>query len=113
VEITELYILWSELNQRKLSPTLASAHNSCPDNATGQLGGNFLIITNVYVDQMLFTILTDSSRNTKNVKIIKIAVENANLCRKNMRYAHCAEICGNMRNMLQSHIHVKLTCLSN
>jgi len=54
----ELYILWSELNRRKLSPTLATAH-SCPDNAIGlvahvnlagmlnwasfgrQLGGNF------------------------------------------------------------------------
>ena len=63
VEITELYILWSELSQRKLSPTLASAHYSCPDNATGlagrQLGGNFLITTNVHVDQTLRTILTN------------------------------------------------------
>ena len=56
---TELYILcWSELSQRKLSPTLATAHYSSPDNAVGlvaqcelsgyvklgswrQLGGNF------------------------------------------------------------------------
>ena len=30
---TELYILWSELSRRKLSPTLATAHYSCPDNA--------------------------------------------------------------------------------
>jgi len=52
-------------------------------------------------------------RNTNN---IKIAVENANLCGKNMRYAHFAEICekcGNMRNMRQSHIRIKLTCLAN
>ena len=32
---TELYILWSELSRRKLSPTLATAHYSCPDNASG------------------------------------------------------------------------------
>ena len=31
---------------------------------------------------------------------------------KNMRYAHSAEICINMRNMGQSHICVKLTCLT-
>jgi len=61
---SELYILWSELSRRKLSPTLASAHYSCPDNAIGQVGrqfgGIFLIATitiNVYVDQMLCTIL--------------------------------------------------------
>jgi len=48
---TELYILRSEFSRRKLSPTLASAHYSCPDYAIGlvgrgnwrQLGGNFLI----------------------------------------------------------------------
>ena len=55
----ESYILWSELSRRKLSPTLASAHYSCPDNAIElvgrQLGGNFLIATNVYVDQRLCT----------------------------------------------------------
>ena len=61
---TELYILWSELSRRKLSPTLTSAHYSCPDNATGlvgrQFGGIFLfttITTDVYVDQTLCTIL--------------------------------------------------------
>jgi len=57
----------------------------------------------------------DSNRNTKNIKIIKIAVVNANLCGRNMRYAHFAEICekcGNMRNICQSYICVKLTCLS-
>ena len=58
---TELYILWSELNRRKLSPTLATAHYSCPDNAIGLVGrqsdGNFLIATNVYVDQTSCTIL--------------------------------------------------------
>jgi len=55
---------------------------------------------------------TDSSRNIKNTKMLKTAVENANLCGKNMRYAHFAEIrekCGNMRNMQQSHIRVKVT----
>jgi len=35
INITELYILWSELSQRKLSPTLATAHYSRPDNAIG------------------------------------------------------------------------------
>jgi len=43
----------------------------------------------------------DSSRNTKN---IKIAVENANLYGKNMRYAHFAamcEKCGNIQKMRQ------------
>ena len=34
----ELYILWSELTQRKLSPTLANAHYSCPDDAIGLVG---------------------------------------------------------------------------
>jgi len=50
-EMTELYIPWSELSWRKLSPTLAIAHYSCPDDAIGlvgsQLGGNFIITTNV------------------------------------------------------------------
>ena len=32
---TELHILWSELSGRKLSPTLTTAHCSCPDNAIG------------------------------------------------------------------------------
>jgi len=53
----------------------------------------------------------DSNRNTKN---IEIAVKNANLCGKNMQYTHFAETgekCGNMRNMQQSHIRIKLTCL--
>ena len=52
------------------------------------------------------------NRNTDNNKI---AVKIANLCRKNMRHAHFAEICekcGNMQNMWQSHIRIKLTCLS-
>ena len=34
---------------------------------------------------------------------------------ENMRYEHFAEICekcGNMRNMRQSHIRVKMTCLA-
>ena len=52
-EITELYTPKSKRSRHKLSPILASAHYSCPDNATGllgrQLGGNFLITTSVYV----------------------------------------------------------------
>jgi len=31
----ELYILWTEFRRRKLSPTLATAHYSCRDNAIG------------------------------------------------------------------------------
>jgi len=56
----------------------------------------------------------DSNKNTKNIKIIKIAVENANLCGTNMRYADFVEVCencGSMRNMQQLHIRVNLTCL--
>jgi len=37
-EITELYILWSELSWCKLSTTLVSAHYSCPDDAIGLVG---------------------------------------------------------------------------
>ena len=33
--ITELYIVWCELSRGKLSPTLATAHYSSPDNAVG------------------------------------------------------------------------------
>ena len=37
----------------------------------------------------------DLKRNTENIKIIKIAVENATIyAEKSMRYAHFAEICG-------------------
>ena len=33
---TELYIMcWSELSRRDLSPTLATAHHSSPDNVIG------------------------------------------------------------------------------
>jgi len=98
-EITELYILWSELSQRKLSPTLASAHYSCPDNAIGlvgrqleAVGGKFsyhyqcLCQSNVTHNPHKLNI--DSNRNTKNIKIIKIAIQNANLCGK--KYAICA-----------------------
>jgi len=36
----------------------------------------------------------DSNRNTKNIKIIKIAVQKMPIyAEKNMRYAHFAEIC--------------------
>jgi len=57
---------------------------------------------------------TDSNRDTKNIKIIKIAVENANLCGKMCdMHAHFAEMCeqrGNVRNTRgQSRIRVKLT----
>jgi len=49
---------------------------------------------------------------------ITVAIENANLCGKNIQYLHFAEICdkmqsGNMWNMWESHIRVKLTCLYN
>jgi len=37
----------------------------------------------------------DSNRHTKNIIIVKIVVEDASLCGKNMRYAHIAEICEN------------------
>jgi len=40
------------------------------------------------------------NRKTNNSNI---AVENVNLCGKNMRYAQFSEICGNNRNMRQSH----------
>jgi len=106
-ENTELYILWSELSRCKLSPTLASA-------LTTLLGPNFLITTNVYVNQTLRTILINSILIQIETKNIKIAVETTNLCGKNMRCAHFAEICekwGNIWNMWQSHIRVKLTCL--
>jgi len=59
-EITELHILRSELSRCKLSPTLASIHYCCPDSVIElvgrQLGRNFLITTNVYVDQTICTI---------------------------------------------------------
>ena len=32
---------------------------------------------------------------------------------KNMQYVHFAEICGNKQNMWQSHICIKLTCLTS
>ena len=40
----------------------------------------------------------DSNRNTENIKVIKIAIENANLCRK--KYVTCG-LCWNMRKMWQ------------
>ena len=77
-EITELYIPWSERSRRKLSPTLASAHYSCPDNAIGLVGRQleavgrkyFLITTDVYVViHNPHKLNIDSYRNTKNIKI--------------------------------------------
>jgi len=96
-EITELSILSSELSWCKLSPMLASAHYSCSDNAIGlagrQLGGNFLITTNVCRSNVMYNphkLNTDSNRNTKSILKIKIAVENASLCGNNMLYkARC------------------------
>ena len=35
VHTYELYILWSELSRRQLSPTSTTAHYSCPDNTIG------------------------------------------------------------------------------
>jgi len=60
---------------------------------------------------------TDTSRNTGNIKIIKIAVENANLCGKNKWHVmrtllKHAKKYGNMQNMWQLHIPVKMTCLT-
>ena len=77
-----------------------------------QLGGNFLTI-NAVVDQTLCTIIINWTLiQTETKKYIKIAVKIANLCGKDMPYAHFAEICGNLRNMRQSHICIKLTCLT-
>ena len=122
----ELYILWSELSRRKLSPTLSRVHYSCPDNAIRLVGwqleavrrkfsGYYQCLCRSNVMHNPRKLNTDSNRNTKNIKIIKTAVENANLCGKSMRCVHFAEICekcGNMRNMRQSHIRVKVTCLT-
>ena len=122
-EMTELYIPWSELSWRKLSPTLTSTNCSCPDNAIGrQLGGNFIITTNVYVDQTLCPLPNPHklnigcNRNTENIKIIKIAVKSANSCRE--KYATCAlcwnmRKCGNMRSLRWLYIGVQLTCLTD
>ena len=91
MEITELYILWSELSRRKLLPTLASTHYSCPDNAVGLVGRQLEAVLRKFsyycqclcrsnIMHNLHKLNIDSSRNTKNIKMIKIAVENANLC---------------------------------
>jgi len=55
--------------------------------------------------------VTKPNRNTEN---IEVAVVNGNLCGENVRYVHFAELCekcGSMRNVQQSHIRIKLTCL--
>jgi len=59
----------SELSRRKLSPTLASAHYCCRDNAIGLVVGrqleavgrkfSYYRTTNVHVDQTLSTILAN------------------------------------------------------
>ena len=51
----------------------------------------------------------DSNRNTKDIKIIKTAVENANLCGKICDVRTLLKCAKEMR---QSHIRVKLTCLA-
>ena len=110
--ITELYILWSELCRRKLSPTLATIHYCCRDSAIGlvaqsELSGyvkfGYLLKAvgrkfSYYYQCCCWCKILDLNRNTKNVKI---AVKNANLCGKNMWYVHFAaknaticEICG-------------------
>jgi len=38
--------------------------------------------------------VTKPNLGNRNEKNVKTDVENASLCRKNMRYAHFAEICG-------------------
>ena len=94
VEITELYILCSELSRRKLSPTLATAHYSSPDNTIGlvaqwELSGyesswaEIFLLLPMFMSNIMHNphkLNNDSNRNTKNIKIIKIAVVNANLC---------------------------------
>ena len=107
--ITELYILWSELCRHKLSPTLATIHYCCRDNAIGlvaqsELSGyvkfGYLLKAvgwkfSYYYQCRCWCKILDSNRNTKNVKI---AVKNANFCRK--KYVICAR-CSNMRKMRQ------------
>jgi len=96
---TESYILLSELSRRKLSPTLASAHYCGRDNAVGLVGRQLeaagrkfsyyykcLYRSNVMHNPRKLN--TDSSRNTKNIKIIKIAVENKPIYAP--KYAICA-----------------------
>ena len=82
-EIAKLYILWNELSRRKLSPTLASAHYSCPDNVIGivggQLGGNFLITTNVYVDKKL-SYRRGTVQCVVSVEILPVATQQCRNC---------------------------------
>ena len=89
-EITELDIPWSELSRRKLSPTLATAHHSCPDNTIGLVAQ------------------CELSRYARLGQLMEAVgcKEYKNFTWKNMQYAHFAEICkryGNIRNMRQSH----------
>jgi len=82
---TKLYILWSEFSRLKLSPTLASAHYSCLDNAIGLVGRQLeavgrkfsyyyqcLCWSNVTLNPNKLNI--DLNRNTTNIKKIKIAI---------------------------------------
>ena len=101
-EITELYILWSELSRHKLSPRLASAHYSCPDNAVElvgrqleAVGRKFSYYYQCYVDHTLCTIFINWTLvQIETRRMFIIAVENSNSCGKN---AHFAEVCRIMR----------------
>jgi len=93
--MTELYVLWSELSRRKLLPTLASTHYTCPDNAIGLVGRQleavgwkfsyyYQSLCRSNVKHSPHKLIIDANRNTTNIKIVKIAVDNANLCGKDM-----------------------------
>jgi len=66
------------------------------------LGGHFLITTNVDVDQTLCTIIIDSNRNTK---ILKLPSKMPIYVEKNMRYAHFAEIRENAKYVAIAYLH--------
>jgi len=78
---------------------VASSHYSCPDNAIGLVGRQleavwrnfsyyYQCLCRSHVVHKPHKLNIDSNRNTKNTEIIKIAVENANLCGK--KFAICA-----------------------
>ena len=48
-----------------------------------------------YVGNQMVDVTKPNERGNRNTSNVKIAVENANLCVKNMQYAHFAEICEN------------------
>ena len=69
-----------------------------------------------YVGNQMVDVTKPNERGNRNTSNVKIAVENANLCVKNMRYAHFAEICENAAISeicaAIAYLH-KLTCLCN